>query len=81
MEFNNITDVKKLMNMISNVLDKTNEYYDDFKWFSNVNYTTTTEYYGELRNFLKKIIQSKNVPVLEEEIQELYNALNQIFSV
>jgi len=79
MEFNDISDVKELINKILSVIDNTNEFYDDFKWFSSVNYTTTTEYYGELREFIKKIIDLNRLPVLKNEIQELYNVLNQIF--
>lgn len=79
MTFNNTVDVKALINMILNVIDKSNEFYNDFKWYSNVNYTTTTEYYGELRVFLKKIIDLKAVPAYEEEIQELYFALDKNF--
>ena len=80
MIFINTNDVKLLINMILDKIDKNNEFYNDFKWFSKVNYTTTTEYYGELRIFLKKILDLKVTPAYKNEVQELYLILDKKFS-
>ena len=78
MRFQNITDIKMEMEDIMNAIGSSNTYYKDFKWFSKVNYTTTTEYYGELREFLLKVIEDENFVSFHENLKELCGVINTV---
>ena len=80
MEFNDANDVKMF---ISNILIDVNDESDlccDLKWFSNINYSTPTEYYGELMLFLGVIINDKRVEKHKDDIQKLTIKLKELFA-
>ncbi|WP_312105502.1 hypothetical protein [Pygmaiobacter massiliensis] len=76
MQYRNTNDIKHKIKDILDSIDTSNDYYGEFKWFSKVNYTTTTEYYGELRIFLLKVIQDERFVDYKSELQELYNVID-----
>ena len=51
MKFNHIEDVKRYINFLKNISNEGSKWYRDLEWFSSVNYTTTSEYFGELVKF------------------------------
>ena len=53
MIYKNTAELKSKIVQIMNSTDKNSKYYNDLKWFSNMNYTTTTEYFGELKLYLQ----------------------------
>lgn len=75
MEFNDLRDAKMLMSQLANNVDKSNKYYEDFVWFSNINYTTCSEYHGELKVFVQKLIEENRVPAMKEDVVNLYKWL------
>lgn len=75
MEFEDLRDVKSLMVTLSEKVKKTNKYYDDFIWFSHINYTTNSEYHGEVKVFIERMINKNDIPVMEKEILDLYRWL------
>lgn len=79
MIFSELNDIKNLMKTIITEIDQTNPLYKDFIWFSSVNYTTTTEYYGELKIFLSHILSEGNVPCHQEELTSLLATLEKTF--
>lgn len=78
MQYKSVNDVKQKINSVLNSLDKSNNFYEDFKWFSKVNYTTTTEYYGELRAFLSKVLQDEKFMDYKNDLQELYDVIDEM---
>lgn len=78
MQYKNANDVKRKMNSVLDSLDKSNNFYEDFKWFSKVNYTTITEYYGELRVFLSKVLQDEKFIYYRNDLQELYDVIDEM---
>ena len=76
MEFKNLRDAKILMSNLARLVGDTNKYYKDFVWYSNINYTTISEYQGELKLFLYKIIVQNDIPTMNEEVTSLYEWLS-----
>lgn len=76
MQYESVNDVKQMMKNILDSLDPKSDYYNDFKWFSKVNYTTTTEYYGELRIFLLQIQRDNRLKSYQNDLQELYEMID-----
>jgi|GEM_PF-768271 len=76
MEFKDLRDVKALMVLLSQKVDKSNKYYNDFIWFSHINYTTNAEYHGEIKQFIERMINQKEILLMDEEIMDLYKWLN-----
>lgn len=66
------------MEHLSKYYGSENRYYRDWLWFSSVNYTTTTEYFGELKILVKKMIESHDYCEEKERLTILYNALNDV---
>ena len=56
MKFNQIEDVKSYMKFLKNSSQEGSRWYRDLEWFSSNNYTTTSEYFGELVIFIEKIL-------------------------
>lgn len=79
MNFQNADDIKKEILIIIESIGENSIYYDDFKWFSNINYTTTTEYYGELRNFLQSILDLEEFIEFKAEMFQICDAIHQMF--
>ena len=78
MNFNCIEDIKFLINKILECIDKTDVYYNDLNWFSEVNYTTTTEYFGELKIFINKIINYPKFSEFYLDLKQLLNSLEEV---
>lgn len=76
MEFKDLRDAKTLMSNLAHLVGKTNRYYDEFVWFSSINYTTISEYQGELKFFLNEMIVQNDIPAMNEEVTSLYEWLN-----
>lgn len=75
-----MADIKMMMENIMNSISSSSAYYNDFKWFSKVNYTTTTEYYGELREFLYKVIKDNELIFFHEDLKELCSVIDEVLS-
>lgn len=80
MEFENLIDAKQLMQCIVNLLPYDNRYYQDFSFFSNINFTTSSEYREELKGFLENFIIEGGVTFLPEEAVKLYPNLVKLYS-
>lgn len=48
MKYADIIMIRNEVKMLLKSMDTQNIYYNDFEWFSEVNYTTTTEYLKEV---------------------------------
>ena len=79
METDNVLKIKEKVQKITETLDKKNERYDDFKWFSAINYTTQAEYCGELKLFLEDIWKNVEVECCRPQIRELIQMINDYF--
>ena len=80
MGYQSIDDIKAKMEMMMHSVGRENEYYDDFKWFSKVNYTTTTEYFGELRAFVSSVMKDDAMAYYKKDLQEIYRVAGQVLS-
>lgn len=76
MEFKDLRDVKALMVTLSQKVEKSNKYYNDFIWFSSINYTTNSEYHGEIKLFIESMINQNDIPTMKQEVFDLYKWLN-----
>ena len=63
-----------------NSTDKNSKYYNDLKWFSNINYTTTTEYFGELKLFLLDIVNLDEFKHYKSDLLDIINQISQILN-
>lgn len=79
MEFENLVDAKQLMRRIENLLPHDNRYYQDFSFFSNINFTTSSEYREELKEFLENFIIEGGVTFLTEEAVKFYPNLVKLY--
>ena len=79
MRFQSITDAKNEMEKIINSMSSSDVLYNDFKWFSKVNYTTTTEYYGELRSFLNGVLCNSEYKIFHKDLRDLCRAIDEVF--
>lgn len=77
MFYKNTDELKNKIIQIMNSTDKNSKYYSDFQWFSNINYTTTTEYFGELKLFLLDIVDSDEFKNYKTDLLEMINQINQ----
>lgn len=75
-----IYDVKMLLKKVSNSLEDDNALREEFQWYSQANFTIASEYYGELKLFLTKvlIIEQVQVPYIKE-LKRLLKQLNKIW--
>lgn len=76
MEFKDLRDAKALMINLAEKVDKSNKYYNDFIWFSSINYTTSSEYHGELKLFIQSMIDQNDIPAMKQEVNDLYKWLS-----
>lgn len=79
MEFNNIENIKKYILYLKDNCPEESKWYDDLNWFSSNNYTTTSEYFGELMLFLKQLIQADEMKKNRCELLELEKVLKAYF--
>ena len=80
MKFNKIEDVKNFVTIIKEKFASNIEMYNRLAWFENVNYTTTSEYYGELLILLDEIVELKEINELKGDVIELIKVLQKIFN-
>ena len=76
-----IKDVKSLLKAVSNSIEKNNPLYQKFEWYSEANFTVASEYYGELKLFLIKVLKSEEGSYLpyRKELQQLLKFLKRIW--
>ena len=53
MNYNHIDNVKNFIKQLKEFCGVDSKWYNELDWFSSVNYTTSSEYYGELLLFIK----------------------------
>lgn len=82
MNFIDLLDATHLMQKVVETLSEDDPAYQDFKFFSAINYTTQSEYRQELKEFLKQLINGKAMPKnllqtdnLAQDIEDLYHWL------
>ena len=73
-------ELKSKIVQIMNSTDKNSKYYNDLKWFSNINYTTTTEYFGELKLFLLDIVNLDEFKHYKSDLLDIINQISQILN-
>ena len=71
MKYQSAKDINRVMRRIANSIGPSNIYYDGFKWFSKANYTTSSEFFGELREFLLQVIHDKSMMPYHKELGEI----------
>ena len=79
-DITNIVELKSKIVQIMNSTDKNSKYYNDLKWFSNINYTTTTEYFGELKLFLLDIVNLDEFKHYKSDLLDIINQISQILN-
>ena len=81
METNNVLKIKEKVQKITETMDKKNHRYDDFIWFSAINYTTQAEYCGELKLFLEDVWKNEEVECCRTQVCELLQMVNDYFEM
>ena len=81
MKYMDMVTIKNEMKLIVELMDIENSYYNDFKWFSEINYTTTTEYLGELRSFIKKVQYNNELKKYQKKIRRICKSIDKLLSV
>ena len=80
MIYKNTAELKSKIVQIMNSTDKNSKYYNDLKWFSNINYTTNTEYFGELKLFLLEIVNLDEFKHYKSDLLDIINQISQILN-
>ena len=80
MIYKNTAELKSKIVQIMNSTDKNSKYYNDLKWFSNINYTTTTEYFGELKLFLSDIVNLDEFKHYKSDLLDIINQISQLLN-
>ena len=80
MKFDSIEDIKKYILYLKENCHEESKWYEDLSWFSSNNYTTTSEYFGELILFAKRLIKDKEMKKYKYELLELENVLEAYFN-
>lgn len=79
MEFHSVTDVKQYMATRRQTIAPSSAWWDELDWFSAVNYTTTSEYFGELRLLVQKMLDSGDFENERENLLCLMRFLGSCF--
>ena len=76
-----IQDVKNLLKAVRKKKKKNNPLHQKFEWYSEANFTVASEYYGELKLFLIKVLKSEKGSYLpyRKELQQLLKFLKRIW--
>ena len=77
MNFKELDDIKEFMQKVRDIVGDSSQLYKDLDWFSSINYTTRTEYLGELKIFLEKIIDDKEVSDHKNELCDLIRIIKE----
>lgn len=80
MKYADIIMIENEVKMLLKSMDTQNIYYNDFEWFSEVNYTTTTEYLGELKMFLQKALYDNELKRYQKELRKIRKLIDTAFS-
>ena len=80
MEFSNINDIKKFILHMRNSYNEDSELYKELDWFTTNNYTTSSEYFGELMLFIEELINDKDINKNKEDLIKLSNKLKSYFN-
>ena len=80
MKYMDLVTIKNEMKMIVELMDFEDLYYNDFKWFSEINYTTTTEYLGELKSFIKKIQHNHDFKKYQGKFKIICKSIDKLLS-
>ena len=78
--FDNIEDIKKFMKKLCEVQTSNLKVKENCEWFSSVNYTTLSEYIGELNFFVDELIELKEFSIYKSQLLELKRVLARMFS-
>ncbi len=79
MKFNHIEDVKRYIQFLMNTSHEGSKWYRDLEWFSSNNYTTTSEYFGELIIFIEKVVADGAFKEQEDQLIQLRDTIKAYF--
>ena len=79
MEFHSVTDVKQYMATRRQTIAPSSTWWAELDWFCAVNYTTTSEYFGELRLLVQKMLDSGDFENERENLLCLMRFLGSCF--
>lgn len=78
--FESVEDIKKFMLFLSESSVKDDKVREQCKWFSDVNYTTLSEYVGELKIFVDSLLRNEECSGYFFQLTELRKVLVKIFA-
>ncbi len=78
--FKSVEDIKKFMLLLSHVPIEDTKISEECEWFSSVNYTTMSEYAGELKKFIERLSNIKEFSSYSLIFDELKGVLMNIFA-
>lgn len=81
MKYMELVTIKNEMKKIVELMDFEDLYYNDFKWFSEINYTTTTEYLGELRIFIKKLQYNNKFKKYQKKFKIICKSIDKLLNL
>ena len=61
---------------LSQEVERSNKYHNDFIWFNNINDTTNAEYHGDIKSFIQRRMNQNNIPAMKQEVIDLFKWLN-----
>lgn len=79
MKFNNIEDVKRYIQFLMNISHEGSKWHRDLEWFSSNNYTTTSEYFGELLIFIERVVADGAFKEQEDQLIQLRDTIKACF--
>lgn len=79
MQFDNIHNIKKYILSLKNSCHEESKWYADLVWFSSNNYTTTSEYFGELMLLVQQLIVDEEMKEHRYELIQLESVLRSYF--
>lgn len=79
MKFDHIEDVKGYIKFLKNISHEGSKWYRDLEWFSSNNYTTTSEYFGELVKFIERAVADGAFKEQKGELIQLRDIIKAYF--
>lgn len=79
MLFHDLTDAKNIMSSVAERLSENDPYYEDFRFFSANNCTTSSEYREKLKSFLEKFIIDHGIFSMPDNAGEMYPLLVKLY--
>ena len=80
MDFDRIEDIKKYIEYLESNCKRNSKWHKDLKWFESNNYTTTSEYFGELLLFVQQLLQDKEMREQRDGLLQLEKTLKSYFN-